>query len=289
MPLLNTTSPLDHMVSGTAGERPTLHKVSRSRVHHMLLESIHLCAAETSWALPLPSARGDPRGFSFAPVPTRRSNTVAVRPRVPLPRGRSLQAPQRAATSPAAVRSAAADPAETVAAARRLFAQKQYLELAYEFRRAADAGSVEGALCYGMALSRGYGVRRSPAEAVRWFVRAAGSELGEGMRVAAADPWSLEAGVRAGPGSRALLELGTHVANGWGCVRDEVKGCAIVERAAALGEVQAMEQLGEWWAVRQGKRKKDMARAAAWLRAAEARGAVLVGQSWIHEKRWARQ
>ncbi|KAI5969725.1 hypothetical protein CANMA_001187 [Candida margitis] len=67
---------------------------------------------------------------------------------------------------------------------------------------------------------------------------------------------------------------------------DEANGITCLSKSAAMCNVDAMEQLGEVWATKTKFRKKDLNKAAAWLRSAEIFGAKSIGNSWIYKEKY---
>lgn len=88
----------------------------------------------------------------------------------------------------------------------------------------------------------------------------------------------------------AYFELANAVMNGWGLsAKDESNAISILSKSAAMGYVQAMLQLGELWTTKTKYHKKDMARAAAWLRLLEIFGAKQLGNSWIYKEKYMKK
>lgn len=90
----------------------------------------------------------------------------------------------------------------------------------------------------------------------------------------------------------SYFELGVYLLNGIGgssnLKTDEANGIILLSKSAAMCNVEAMEQLGEVWATKTKYRKKDLSKAAAWLRSAEIFGAKSIGNSWIYKEKYLR-
>lgn len=88
----------------------------------------------------------------------------------------------------------------------------------------------------------------------------------------------------------AYFEMANALINEWGINhRDELQGMKLLGKAAAMGYVQAMLQLGEMWATKTKFHKKDLNLAAAWLRLLEVFGAKLIGNSWIYKDKYMKR
>lgn len=88
----------------------------------------------------------------------------------------------------------------------------------------------------------------------------------------------------------AYFELANAVLNGWGLNhKEEMQGIKLLLKSAAMGYVQAMMQLGEIWATKSKTRKKDLNKAAAWLRLLELFGAKSMGNSWIYKSKYMKR
>ncbi|KAG5417686.1 hypothetical protein I9W82_005322 [Candida metapsilosis] len=88
----------------------------------------------------------------------------------------------------------------------------------------------------------------------------------------------------------SYFELGMYLLRGIGGdsnpKTDESNGITCLSKSAAMCCVEAMEQLGEVWATKTKCHKKDLNRAAAWLRSAEIFGAKSIGNSWIYKEKY---
>ncbi|KAI5951252.1 hypothetical protein KGF54_004326 [Candida jiufengensis] len=67
---------------------------------------------------------------------------------------------------------------------------------------------------------------------------------------------------------------------------DEINGIICLSKSASLGYIHAMEQLGEIWTNKTKAHKKDLAKAAAWLRSSEIFGVKSIGNSWIYKDKY---
>lgn len=90
----------------------------------------------------------------------------------------------------------------------------------------------------------------------------------------------------------SYYELGMYLLNGIGGSSnpktDEANGIICLSKSAAMCSIEAMEQLGELWTTKTKFRKKDLNKAAAWLRSAEVFGAKSIGNSWIYKEKYMR-
>ncbi|ODQ82042.1 hypothetical protein BABINDRAFT_165539 [Babjeviella inositovora NRRL Y-12698] len=181
-----------------------------------------------------------------------------------------------------------------------------HMESAYHFRLAAERGSTEAMLLYAKCLCDGKGVRKNHSDSFIWLCKCASSEDMKpiGFLVnprtpqceVMVDPMTLKLSLESTRTPhhktycKALYNIGIYVLNGWGVPRDELEGARFLELSASFGDVEAMTHLGEnvWSQKKAGKRKKDLKRAACWLRLAESCGANLIGQSWIHEDKYVK-
>lgn len=88
----------------------------------------------------------------------------------------------------------------------------------------------------------------------------------------------------------AYFELANAVLNGWGLNhKEEAQGIKLLLKSAAMGYVQAMMQLGEIWTTKSKTRKKDLNKAAVWLRLLELFGAKSMGNSWIYKSKYMKR
>ncbi|CAK9436033.1 uncharacterized protein LODBEIA_P05980 [Lodderomyces beijingensis] len=94
----------------------------------------------------------------------------------------------------------------------------------------------------------------------------------------------------------SYFELGSYLCNGWVggtssptlAANDEANGIACLSKAGSMGNVEAMETLGEIYTTKSKNRKKDLAKAAAWLRSCEVFGVKSIGNSWIYKEKFVK-
>lgn len=87
----------------------------------------------------------------------------------------------------------------------------------------------------------------------------------------------------------SCYELGMAVISGKGVVAHEQAGMRLLARAALLGYVPAMTELGDLWNAKSRSHKRDVKRAAAWYRCAEIFGTTSIGNSWIYKEKYMRK
>lgn len=160
-------------------------------------------------------------------------------------------------------------------------------EASYQLQIAANQGSRDAMLLYGLSLRYGYGVRKDEKASFLWLCRSADLELDFKFEI---DPFDLKKpdlpAKLPEPLAPALFEVGVSYIRGMGTDKDELLGIQIVEKAASLGYVDAMCQAGQFWSKKSHHRKKNLHRAAAWFRLAEQFGAKLIGNSWIYKPKY---
>ena len=82
-------------------------------------------------------------------------------------------------------------------------------------------------------------------------------------------------------------ELGNYLINGWGVTnKDETNGINCLSKAGSMGYIDSMVQLGEIWCSKTKNRKKDLTKAAGWLRLSEIFGVKSIGNSWIYKEKY---
>lgn len=82
-------------------------------------------------------------------------------------------------------------------------------------------------------------------------------------------------------------ELGNYLINGWGVAhKDETNGINCLSKAGSMGYIDSMVQLGEIWCNKTKNRKKDLTKAAGWLRLSEIFGVKSIGNSWIYKDKY---
>lgn len=87
--------------------------------------------------------------------------------------------------------------------------------------------------------------------------------------------------------ANAYHEIGNALVNGWGFgAKDELEGIRFLSKAASLGFVNSMIQLGEMWGSKSKAHKKDYYLSAAWLRLSELFGSKSIGNSWIYKDKY---
>ncbi|SCU84369.1 LAMI_0C07228g1_1 [Lachancea mirantina] len=164
-------------------------------------------------------------------------------------------------------------------------------ESAGQLKTLCDAGNPTGYLLYGLALRQGSGVTRNLQSSFLCLQRAAGVG-NEDIDVFGSDfsPLQLTNTPRIPPEplAPALYECGISYLKGLGVSRDEVKGLKYLEKAASLGHVDSMCLSGTIWSKKSASRKRDIARAAAWFRLADSRGATLIGAEWIYKDKYTK-
>ncbi|AQZ17638.1 DSF2 (YBR007C) [Zygosaccharomyces parabailii] len=160
---------------------------------------------------------------------------------------------------------------------------------------ACNSGNREACLLYGMALRHGYGVIPDYKESLHYLFAATGlkSEQHDVLDLNI-DPFELEHGhkipeLAPEPEAPALYEIALAYLKAYGTDHeDEAKGLKYLEKAASLSHLDAMCLSGTIWSKRSSVRKKDLARAAAWFRIAEKRGAHLIGADWIYKDKYVK-
>lgn len=87
--------------------------------------------------------------------------------------------------------------------------------------------------------------------------------------------------------ANAYHEIGNALINGWGFdTKDELEGIRFLSKAASMGFVNSMIQLGEIWGSKSKAHKKDYYVSAAWLRLSELFGSKSIGNSWIYKDKY---
>ncbi|SCU88825.1 LAFA_0E14752g1_1 [Lachancea sp. 'fantastica'] len=147
-----------------------------------------------------------------------------------------------------------------------------------------------GFLLYGLALRYGSGVDKDYPQSLHYLKKAADirSEEDE-IFVLDIDPFKLAHVPHVPPEPRApaLYECGMAYLKGYGVAEvDEIKGIKYLEKAASLGHLDSMCLSGTLWSKSSEKKTKNKARAAAWFRLADRRGADLIGADWIYKDKY---
>lgn len=169
-------------------------------------------------------------------------------------------------------------------------------ESARRLRNACQSDDGTAHLLYGLALRHGCGVPKDYKESLHYIKVATGvkSEPEEVFNITV-DPFGIEENgslpqVVPEPMAPALYECGMAYLKGYGVENpDEQKGLKYLEKAAALGHIDSMCLSATIWSKKSAVRKKDVARAAAWFRLAEKRGANLIGSDWIHKDKYMKK
>lgn len=159
----------------------------------------------------------------------------------------------------------------------------------YHLRLAARAGLPTAMLLYALACRHGWGMRANQQEGVMWLKRAVESSSIELLsdddvlapqalnNAAVADP--VEAKTRKVQFALAIYELGISYMNGWGIPKDKSLALRCFEIAGSWGDCDALAEAGFCYTQGIGCRK-DMKKAAAFYRRAEAGGMSMAGNSW---------
>ncbi|SCU85287.1 LANO_0C03862g1_1 [Lachancea nothofagi CBS 11611] len=163
-------------------------------------------------------------------------------------------------------------------------------ESAEHLKVLCDLKNLTGYLLFGLALRYGSGVDRDYLESFRHLKMAAEvhSEEAELFKPDV-DPFKLDKvpHVPPEPQAPALYECGISYLKGYGVNKvDEVKGLKYLEKAASLGHLDSMCLSGTIWSKSSKIRRKNKARAAAWFRLADRRGADLIGADWIYKDKY---
>ena len=164
---------------------------------------------------------------------------------------------------------------------------------ALKLRKACLSGNRTAFLLYGLALRYGCGVHQDLKLSLSYIQKATGiTDFNREVYALNIDPFELE---RSGVPERiveplvpALYECGIAYLKGYcaGRVVNENKALKYLEKAASLGHVDSMCLCGVIWSQKSELRKRDVARAAAWFRLADKRGATLIGSDWIYKKKY---
>ncbi|MFB2549815.1 caspase family protein [Ensifer soli] len=163
---------------------------------------------------------------------------------------------------------------------RSLAAGKDHPGALWQYRKAADLGSVAAMFAIGLQYDGGEGVGADPAEALAWYRKAAGLghamamnnigyfyDEGRGVAVdkAEAAVWYRRAADFGN--ALAMLNLGFLHAQGQGVARDDAAAMEWYRRSASLGNARAMNNIGYFYDEGRGV-PVDKAAAADWYRRA---------------------
>lgn len=165
--------------------------------------------------------------------------------------------------------------------------RNNWREAGYEFEQASKMGHTKAMYLYGLALKHGTGVRKNTHASLEWLLKAAGIYYEDSDKDYSVDPFDLREEdipkVAPDPEAKAFYLLGVFYID---ANKDENKALQFLEKSASLGQVEAMAQAGMLWQKKGPNRKKDMNRAACWLRHAEKRGLTEAGNSWIYKSKY---
>lgn len=160
----------------------------------------------------------------------------------------------------------------------------------YHLRIAAKQGHPTGMLLYALACRHGWGLRSNQQEGVQWLRKAVDCAM---LEVADDEDTSNTAPVRDANEREAhraqfalsIYELGVSHMNGWGIEQDKSLALRCFEIAGNWGDVDALTEAGFCYTQGIGCRK-DLHRAAKLYRTAGAKGASMVGNSWIYKEKY---
>ncbi|KAJ2900762.1 hypothetical protein MKZ38_002253 [Zalerion maritima] len=163
-------------------------------------------------------------------------------------------------------------------------------ESTYHLRHAARGNNPTGMLLYALACRHGWGMRPNEREGVEWLRRAADGashEIAdeEGQIKAGKKVNTQETKKRKAQFALSIYELGMSHMNGWGIEQDKSLALRCFEIAGSWGDVDALMEAGFCYAEGLGC-KKDLKKSAKFYRQAEAKGASMVGNSWIHKSKY---
>ncbi|CAI4055103.1 hypothetical protein SKDZ_02G1140 [Saccharomyces kudriavzevii ZP591] len=169
-------------------------------------------------------------------------------------------------------------------------------ESAQRLKRACMCGNKTAFLLYGLALRHGCGVEKDlklslgylmAATDVKYFAAEVLNSDINPLNLTSIEDIPDNAPEPTAP---ALYECGMAYLKGLGVDRpDEVKGLKFLEKAAILGHVDSMCLSGTIWSKTSNIKKKNLARAAAWFRIADKKGANLIGSDWIYKEKYMKQ
>ncbi|CAI4037250.1 hypothetical protein SMKI_02G1180 [Saccharomyces mikatae IFO 1815] len=169
-------------------------------------------------------------------------------------------------------------------------------ESAQRLKRACARGNKTAFLLYGLALRHGCGVDKNLKLSLGYLMAATD------IKSFAAEVLDLDINplnfisiddipdIAPEPTAPALYECGMAYLKGLGTDHpDEIKGLKFLEKAALLGHVDSMCLSGTIWSKTSNIKKKDLARAAAWFRIADKKGANLLGSDWIYKEKYMKR
>jgi hypothetical protein len=163
-------------------------------------------------------------------------------------------------------------------------------ESTYHLRIAAKQGHPTGMLLYALACRHGWGMRSNQKEGVQWLRKAVDCAM---LEVADDEDASSATPVRDANEKKAhraqfalsIYELGVSHLNGWGIEQDKPLALRCFEIAGNWGDVDALTEAGFCYTQGIGC-KKDLHKAAKLYRTAGAKGASMVGNSWIYKEKY---
>ena len=163
-------------------------------------------------------------------------------------------------------------------------------ESTYHLRIAAKQGHPTGMLLYALACRHGWGMRSNQKEGVQWLRKAvdcAMLEVADDEDASSATPARDVSEKKAHRAQFALsiYELGVSHLNGWGIEQDKALALRCFEIAGSWGDVDALTEAGFCYTQGIGC-KKDLHKAARLYRIAGAKGASMVGNSWIYKEKY---
>lgn len=90
--------------------------------------------------------------------------------------------------------------------------------------------------------------------------------------------------------SASYHEVGLALIEGRGfATKNEIVGIRYLSKAASIGYIDSMVQLGDIWSSKSKSHKKDYYKAASWLRLSEIFGVKSIGNSWIYKDKYMPQ
>lgn len=167
---------------------------------------------------------------------------------------------------------------------------------ALKLKMACESGNKTAYLLYGLSLRHGCGTSQDQVLSLSYIKKATGiTSFEDEVYNCNIDPFDLEEKncipvKLQEPLVPALHECGISYLKAFGVKEvDEYRGLKFLEKAAFLGHVDSMCLCGIIWSQKSHNRKKDIARAAAWFRLADKRGANLIGSQWIYKKKYLKR
>lgn len=179
---------------------------------------------------------------------------------------------------------------EHVAKAIELHQHGDLKESTYHLRIAAKQDHPTGMLLYALACRHGWGMRSNQREGVQWLRKAvdcAMLEVADDEDMSSATPArdANEKKAHRAQFALSIYELGVSHLNGWGIEQDKALALRCFEIAGNWGDVDALTEAGFCYTQGIGC-KKDLHKAAKLYRTAGAKGASMVGNSWIYKEKY---